>query len=45
MAPRTPLVYEDLESFPDDNLRREILGGELFVTPSPSRRHQRGLPS
>ena len=40
MAPRTPLVYEDLESFPEDNLRREILGGELYVTPSPTRRHQ-----
>ncbi|HLI95571.1 MAG TPA: Uma2 family endonuclease, partial [Candidatus Baltobacteraceae bacterium] len=41
MAQRTPLVYEDLVSFPDDDLRREILGGELYVTPSPSWRHQR----
>ncbi len=40
MATQVPLVYEDLESFPDDNLRREILGGELYVTPSPTRRHQ-----
>lgn len=37
---QTPLVYEDLESFPNDNLRREILGGELYVTPSPIPRHQ-----
>jgi Uma2 family endonuclease len=37
----TGLTYEDLRSFPDDNLRREIIDGELFVTPSPIRRHQR----
>ena len=41
MATQAPLVYEDLESFPDDNLRREILGGELYVTPSPVPRHQK----
>jgi Uma2 family endonuclease len=34
------LTYEDLREFADDNLRREIIGGELFVTPSPTRRHQ-----
>ena len=35
------LTYEDLRAFPDDNLRREIIDGELFVTASPIRRHQR----
>ena len=34
------LTYEDLQAFPDDGLRREIIDGELFVTPSPVRRHQ-----
>lgn len=33
--------YEDLDKFPNDDLRREILDGELNVTPSPVRRHQR----
>ena len=41
MAHRAVLHYEDLETFPADNLRREILDGKLYVTPSPSRRHQR----
>src|SRR5438046_7258838 len=40
--PRTTgLTYEDLRNCPDDNLRREIIEGELLVTPSPVRRHQR----
>ena len=34
------LTYEDLERFPEDGLRRELIGGELFVSPSPIPRHQ-----
>lgn len=36
----TRLTYEDLEYFPDDGKRREIIDGELYVTPSPNVRHQ-----
>jgi Uma2 family endonuclease len=35
------LTYEDLLAFPDDNLRRELINGKLFVSPSPKTRHQR----
>lgn len=39
--PRTTgLTYEALWTFPEDQMRREIIGGELFVTPSPATRHQ-----
>lgn len=34
------LTYEDLFSFPDDGLRRELIDGELFVSPSARTRHQ-----
>lgn len=34
------LTYEDLLAFPEDGLRRELIAGELFVSPSPKTRHQ-----
>jgi Uma2 family endonuclease len=36
-----PLTYEDLEGFPDDGKRREVVGGKLYVSPAPLKRHQR----
>lgn len=36
----TKFTWEDLSAFPQDGKRREIIDGELFVTPSPSLRHQ-----
>ncbi len=39
--PRTGLTYDDLRAFPRDNLRREVIDGELVVTDAPSTRHQR----
>ncbi|HEY9085010.1 MAG TPA: Uma2 family endonuclease [Candidatus Tyrphobacter sp.] len=40
MASTISLTYEDLERFPEDGPRRELIGGELFVSPSPSVPHQ-----
>ena len=39
--PAMPFTYGDLEDMPDDGYRREIIGGSLIVTPSPSGGHQR----
>ena len=44
MAVREPahrkLTYDDYVLFPEDGLRHEILDGEHYVSPAPSRRHQ-----
>lgn len=38
--PQTGLTYMDLQAFPEDNLRRELIDGELVVTAAPATRHQ-----
>lgn len=40
-AVKRKLGYDDLAGMPDDGLIREILDGELVVTPAPSPMHQR----
>lgn len=40
---RRAFTYADLQAFPEDNLRREIIDGELFVTAAPRIRHQRAV--
>lgn len=35
------ITWEDLEQAPEDGKRREAIGGDLYVTPAPSVRHQR----
>lgn len=36
----TKLTHADLLALPEDNLRREIIDGEMFVPPSPITNHQ-----
>ena len=38
-----PLTLDDLLETPDDGQRYEMLDGELFVSPAPSRWHQEFL--
>jgi Uma2 family endonuclease len=42
MSILVPLITaDDLEQFPDDGLRREVIAGELYVSEAPARIHQR----
>jgi Uma2 family endonuclease len=34
------LTADELDQFPDDGKRREVIGGELYVSPAPVRNHQ-----
>ncbi len=40
MATKLKLTYQDYVLLPDDGKRYEILDGDLYVTPSPTARHQ-----
>lgn len=40
---KRPLTADDLEAFPEDGNRYEIIDGELIVSAAPSRMHQRVL--
>lgn len=42
-AMQRPVTYDDLLEMHDDGMRREVLGGELIVTPAPTANHQRVL--
>jgi Uma2 family endonuclease len=35
------ITWQDVQQLPDDGKRYEAIGGELYVTPAPSLRHQR----
>lgn len=41
--PRGPLTVDDLDAFPDDGHRYELMDGTLLVTPSPGAPHQVAL--
>lgn len=40
VRPDHRLTYEDYAAFPDDGIRRELVDGEVYVTPSAITRHQ-----
>jgi Uma2 family endonuclease len=41
VAPK--FTYKDLQERPDDGKRYQLIDGELYVTPSPNRAHQRAV--
>ena len=42
-APHTEWTVDMVRALPDDGNRYEVIDGELFVTPAPSRVHQRAV--
>ena len=42
-AVQPTLTYPELRLMPDDGKRYELVDGEVFVSPSPSEKHQRAL--
>jgi Uma2 family endonuclease len=40
VATSTKITWDDLLKMPEDNRRREIIDGELILSPSPSDKHQ-----
>ncbi|MFI5731886.1 Uma2 family endonuclease [Kribbella sp. NPDC051587] len=38
-----PFTFADLDAAPDDGVQRELVDGALFMTPAPSRIHQRAV--
>lgn len=43
MPSEVMLTYADFAAFPDDGVRRELIEGEIIVSPSPKTRHQNVL--
>ncbi|MBZ0167861.1 hypothetical protein MELA_01650 [Candidatus Methylomirabilis lanthanidiphila] len=41
MTVQVKLTYDDYLLFPDDGRRHELIDGDHYMTPSPSKRHQR----
>ena len=42
-APAAPFTWDDLAKMPDDGYRRELVHGQLLVSPSPFGLHQRAV--
>lgn len=40
LAPSVKFTYEDYLLFPDDGRRHELIAGDHYVTPAPTRKHQ-----
>lgn len=36
-----PMTFEDIDRFPEDGLRREVIGGTLYEAAAPERAHQK----